>query len=630
MKLEWHTFAPDAIMPRTFQILLAFLLLLPLFSVAADTLDQKPRLRTVTRYFFEKDFYRQQLRFHLPDTSPVGIERVNESFHYHYNFLGTPLSAADPQLPYFPLSPLTHILTRSYDLHLLRSDEIPCYTTNKRYTRLKYHTGAFKEQYIQVLHTQNISRQWNAGFIFDRHGVKEYMNFSNTFRSRFGLFTCYQTPDQRYAVFAHALWNTIRNGVNGGLTSDSLFENTNVTNLGIKGLAYQISEASQRIRKRTFYLSQYFSPQRGDSVPEARLRFNHRLSIERRSMAYVDPTADSSFYSHYYFDQSTKDSTHVDEFKNRITVQYGKSPSENIRWNWDVSLFAEHAHTSFGQRSDSSWNNVSVGALVGINDTSLAAIEGQVVYVADGMDQGSYSFSGRLTSATFALGRAGVSAGIAHHAADFYYRWTESNNFIWKNDFNKINTLTLGGFYEWENHGFAIHAERNWVDNIVFADYQAMPVQNKKTVSLSVFKLVKNFRFGRWRFDNTLTYQKSDNEYALPVPEWVTDQSFYYLDNLFRNALTLATGISMNYNSAYYAHAFMPSTAMFYAQREKKTGGYPRFDLFINGKIKTARIFLLFENFLDDVVDRSYFLTPHYPMPGRVLKFGIVWEFFDM
>jgi outer membrane cobalamin receptor len=74
----------------------------------------------------------------------------------------------------------------------------------------------------------------------------------------------------------------------------------------------------------------------------------------------------------------------------------------------------------------------------------------------------------------------------------------------------------------------------------------------------------------------------------------------------------------------------MPATGQFYLQSSEKTGNYPLLDLFVNFRIKTVRIFVRGENMLDALTPAtSYFLVPNYPMPGRTLKFGIIWQFFD-
>src|SRR5205085_4689620 len=118
------------------------------------------------------------------------------------------------------------------DLQMLHSDSTKYFHTNKRFTELDYHQGNFKEQRIAIFHSQNIKQNWNAGFDFERQSVKDYMKFSNTFRSKFELYTWYFTPNKRYNLFANAMWNSVKNGVNGGTTNDSLFDNGNITNLG--------------------------------------------------------------------------------------------------------------------------------------------------------------------------------------------------------------------------------------------------------------------------------------------------------------------------------------------------------------------------------------------------------------
>ena len=93
--------------------------------------------------------------------------------------------------------------------------------------------------------------------------------------------------------------------------------------------------------------------------------------------------------------------------------------------------------------------------------------------------------------------------------------------------------------------------------------------------------------------------------------------------------MLIQTGFDFHFNSFYYADAFMPATGMFYWQNETKTGGFGLVDFFFNFRIKSARMFLKFENIGDNFLAKGYYLTPHYPMPGMTVQFGVVWRFFD-
>jgi hypothetical protein len=211
---------------------------------------------------------------------------------------------------------------------------------------------------------------------------------------------------------------------------------------------------------------------------------------------------------------------------------------------------------------------------------------------------------------------------------DFVYRFFDSNNFKWKNEFPEQKIINATIAYEEKPHSIKVLTTYYTISNYIYLNENAYPSQALNNLAVSSITICKNFIYRNWHFNNTFIYQKANLEY-IHIPNIITEQTLYLEKKYFRNALLLATGISLNFNSAYYADAFMPANGLFYSQDETKTGGYPRFDIFAIGKIKTARIFLKMENAFDGLFKRSYYLTPHYPMPGRVLKFGLVWRFFD-
>ena len=235
-------------------------LLMPgrLFSSTTDSIPPVKKIKTVIHFIYEKDVIYGNVPQYIVDTTVAEIDKVNSNLDYRYNYLGTNGSAAQPLIFRNCISLYTYTGVHSFDGQLLISDSLRYFNSNKRYTEVNYHNSSFKEQQISVIHSQNITKNWNAGLIFARRGVLDYMSFSSTYRSRFALFTNFNSANNKYKLFAHAIWNTIENGVNGGLENDSLFDFTNVSNLGIKGLAYRIANASQHARKKILHLSQYY------------------------------------------------------------------------------------------------------------------------------------------------------------------------------------------------------------------------------------------------------------------------------------------------------------------------------------------------------------------------------------
>ena len=612
---------------------------LKIFALPLDSVSNKVTYKTSVNYFYEKNYMSGITTLNSPDSSLLHTGASHPAMDLHNNFLGTAGSASTPQLFGIYYSPYTFSNIRSFDLQLFHSDSIIYYRTNKRFTELSYTSSAFKEQRIAILHTQNITKDWNAGLIFDRQGVKDFMNFSDTYRSRFALFTSYNTRNKRYYLFGFAFWNRIKNDVNGGLLTDSLFDNTNVSNLGIKGLAYNISNAKESRRKREIYLSQYFDI--GKSMKDSSGKIfkrgpsfllHHAISFERNSFTYSDSDADSLYYDNFYYGSTTLDSIGTDALINTVAILM---PADSMRSSafmrkLSSQIFGETIQTKYRNKSDSTWSNSALGAETRLlSDSNSFGFFVRGKYVFNGFDERNYTFKTVVQSPDFKAGQVSISIDLLHQNPDLIYRWYDSNNFYWKNDFIKINTFVASLSYEQKKHRIEFTAKQYRIENYVYLDDNAFPKQYSDFISVNSFTLKKNFQYQNWYFNNTITYQKADKDGILHIPDWVSENSFYNEKKYFKNALLMALGVSVNYNSLYYADAFMPANSLFYLQNEKKVGGYGRIDVFAIAKIKTARIFLKMENAFDGVFKKSYYLIPHYPMPGRVLRFGLVWRFFD-
>ena len=75
--------------------------------------------------------------------------------------------------------------------------------------------------------------------------------------------------------------------------------------------------------------------------------------------------------------------------------------------------------------------------------------------------------------------------------------------------------------------------------------------------------------------------------------------------------------------------AYDPLLAEFYVQNDTNIGNFPRLDFFINAKIRQTRIFFKAEHFNAAFSGRDYFSAPNYPYRDFLVRFGIVWNFFQ-
>ncbi|MBQ2344661.1 MAG: hypothetical protein II390_03515, partial [Prevotella sp.] len=58
-------------------------------------------------------------------------------------------------------------------------------------------------------------------------------------------------------------------------------------------------------------------------------------------------------------------------------------------------------------------------------------------------------------------------------------------------------------------------------------------------------------------------------------------------------------------------------------------GNCPIVDVYANFHLKHTRFFVMMSHVNAEIGDKNYFLVPHYPLNGRVLRFGLSWNFFN-
>ena len=168
------------------------------------------------------------------------------------------------------------------------------------------------------------------------------------------------------------------------------------------------------------------------------------------------------------------------------------------------------------------------------------------------------------------------------------------------------------------------------VDNYTYFNENALPTQANKTLHYFKIKANKAFTLGKFTLDNTAMYQKvAKGESFFKVPEFVTRNSLYFADHLFKgDPLYLQTGVTFKYFTAFNASAYNPLLSEFTLQNTHKIGNYPIFDFFVNAQIQRTRLYFKLENFSASFTGRNYYTAPTYPYRDLTVRFGLVWNFF--
>ena len=89
-------------------------------------------------------------------------------------------------------------------------------------------------------------------------------------------------------------------------------------------------------------------------------------------------------------------------------------------------------------------------------------------------------------------------------------------------------------------------------------------------------------------------------------------------------------GATVKYFSEYYMDAYSPVLGEFYTQTDELIGDFPMLDVFINAKVRRTRLYLKAEH-LNTAWENNnnYYAAPNNPYRDFVIRFGLVWNFFN-
>mgnify|MGYP001133555099 CR=1 FL=1 len=154
--------------------------------------------------------------------------------------------------------------------------------------------------------------------------------------------------------------------------------------------------------------------------------------------------------------------------------------------------------------------------------------------------------------------------------------------------------------------------------------------QAGEAINYLKIKANKSFTVGKLTLDNTILYQQvAKGEEIFKVPDFITRNSLYYSNYLFKNKpLYLQTGFTFKYFTEYEMNAYNPLLSEFNLQDTAEFGGYPMVDFFANAHVRRTRLYLKVENITASFSGRKYYSAPLNPYRDLTVRFGLVWNFF--
>ncbi|MCL2040751.1 MAG: putative porin [Bacteroidales bacterium] len=387
-----------------------------------------------------------------------------------------------------------------------------------------------------------------------------------------------------------------------------------------------------------------------------RKRFNWgRLSLRTKmsdlSWLYDNGTLPPDFFPNYYNDSlKTHDSTRYFIFENTFSYSNANINSQQKDYQFRYYLSLTHQYTqiqsipqkyaydTMAMRNSTVfyYNQLipKVQILTRLFRTFELRASGD--YVLNGYNKDDFSLSGSIGN-TFGKGdnatdlRLGITT--ASQMPDWFYGYYNGNHYRWENSCDKVNYFIFSG--ELSNRLFDLKGEYFLLSNYMYLNREALPEAAEDIQNVLKISLKSKVKVGKyWIFDNFLAYQNTFNSAVIRLPDFLYNGTVYFQMSLAKNALILAPGISLFYNTAYFADAYTPALNSFYLQEEMKTGNYLYADFFVDVNIKYARIFVKYRHFSNPLLQNTemgnkYYMIPHYPQVGGGVYAGVSWRFIN-
>lgn len=543
------------------------------------------------------------------------------------------------------ISPLPEFGFKAKHFNFLEANQIKYSSVATPVTELYFKSVMQKGQSVDAFFTLNINPRLNFSIAYK--GLRSEGMYINQLTStgNFRFTTSYNTKNERYFANAHFTYQDILNEENGGITTISDFESENPDYVNRQRLEVYLNDAESFLKGKRFFVDHFFrvNPNKGDN----NLYVAHQFNYENKFFEFKQPTVPSTVGSStvYRFGDSFANSginnqTHYNKMYNKLGLTYENTILGKFQF------FVDDFRSNYYYNQILIFDTKTVPASLSRNINSAG---GQYEYQKNKWN-GKFLFSRSVTSQSL----SNLDAKLHYEMNDDYqfsfgyqnlnklpndnYNLYQSSyvNYNWSNDFKneKINSITANASTPWIEASLQLMTlnDHLYFENTATDDNQQIvtPKQYGNTINYVSVKASKEFKFGRFALDNTLLYQKADQSDAiLNVPEIVTRNTIYYTNYLFKKALFLQTGVTLNYFTKYLANDYNPVIGEFFIQNKKEIGDYPNLDFFINAKIQRTRIYLKAEHFNSSFSGNNFYSAPNSPYRDFTVRFGLIWNFFN-
>lgn len=592
---------------------------------------------TTSLYFYESDIFYNQDILRPIDTVISNFHRFTyvQRNNHLYQDLGNVGTAAHPVFYQPPPTIGATPGVNAFDLYW-EANRIRYFDTRSPYTNLKLALGGRGRSLTDVTFSRNISPQWNFGFDYrgifvDKQVQRRGKGDRNVRSTYYDFFTTYYTKDSTYRVFANLARNMYQLYESGGIQTADDFQ---MGDLFLANIQPELTQAESRELRIRFHLYHQYAFGRG-------FQLYHQMDRHRQGNQFLNRPSQETYNFDYteINSDTTSDKAVFRTFRNEAGI---KGNLLKLFYNGYYAVRHYSMRYKYIQEDTlqipTKGNEHYIGGRMALQLDSLMELRGAIEILLDenkALLDGNYRIEGQLRSRWLeaSLRQSTYSPGFAYQA----YRGSHD---VWSNNFNDVEVTQLNGYLHYRSRiltlspGLTFTRLRNYVffeqDTSRVQDVLPMQSDGNQIIASPELKFALTFLrnitlSGRAIYTTVL---ENANE-AIRVPDLFVNGQLSYSNIHFNGNLEVHTGVDVHWKSPYHALGYDPVIQQFYTQNSFKTPGVPIIDVFLNAKIKRARIFLKYHNLFKTFNDVGYVLTPYYPGQLNVIDFGFDWSFYD-
>jgi len=548
---------------------------------------------------------------------------------------------------YLPFSNIGHVLTQlSFDItdtdiipgfvgqpkltDYWPHPNIPFYFTPTPYSDLSYLNGMGQGQILNALFATNINKQLNVAANYrGLNSLGLYKNSVATSRRFLGSLN-FNNRANTYCLKTYYYTYEKSNDENGGIANPLEFEQAGDIYSDRSRINVNLTDAHTQLKiHRLFVGQQYALVKQNLSLFNNLTYAGHAYKFEQKKATDLIGIASSG-------NGAVKDTVFLSHFQNiaglkfqfhQLAVQSGIRYSHQV-YTFDSLNVINNIYipqkTIFNDLSLDNKARLNLGKLnfrgqLNIGFTKNIAgyyLAGQVRYKPNPQ----IGISGEVKS----LSKRPDFKYLLYQSAYDRFNW---NHLDFKNELKQKISAQITHQYLGK-----LTFNQILINNYTYFGADSLPHQNTSGIQYLSVKYQKDFYYKKWGLATDFKWQKVlQGAGILHLPGYILRGSLFFSDYYFQHNLWVQTGFTAKYFEAYYANAYNPVLSDFVLQHQRKIGGYPIIDYFLNFKIKRFRFYfkLAHLNALGKQKNPDYYAAPLQPYPDFNIRFGLRWIFFN-